>query len=106
MESIQRTEETCIIVVEIKSERDGDGKRSIGVIVDRVSEVLNIAGDNIEPPPEFGAAVETGFILGLGKVGKSVKILLDIDRVLSAQETAKLNEITDQAARAAEIAAA
>jgi purine-binding chemotaxis protein CheW len=106
MESVQRTEETCIIVVEIKSERDGDGKRSIGVIVDRVSEVLNIAGDNIEPPPEFGAAVETGFILGMGKVGKSVKILLDIDRVLSAQEAAKLNEITDQAARAAEIAAA
>jgi purine-binding chemotaxis protein CheW len=84
MASAEKTEETCIIVVEISGQ---DGRKlSTGIVVDRVSEVLNIAGENIEPAPEFGSAVDTQFILGMGKIGQSVKILLDIDRVLSAGE--------------------
>lgn len=84
MASAEKTEETCIIVVEISGQ---DGRKlSTGIVVDRVSEVLNIAGENIEPAPEFGTAVDTQFILGMGKIGQSVKILLDIDRVLSAGE--------------------
>ena len=79
METTDITEQTCIIVVEI-----GQGQHSFstGIVVDHVEEVLDIAGDNIEEAPKFGSAVNTDFILGMGKIGESVKILLDIDRVL------------------------
>jgi len=79
METTEVTDETCIIVAEI-----GHAGREFntGIIVDRVQEVLNIAGENIEEPPELGASVDTNFILGVGKVGDKVIILLDLDRVL------------------------
>jgi purine-binding chemotaxis protein CheW len=80
MDAADVTDETCIIVVEIT--HDGH-KSSTGIVVDRVQEVLDIPGDNIEEAPQFDASVNTDFILGIGKVGESVKILLDIDRVLS-----------------------
>jgi purine-binding chemotaxis protein CheW len=83
METAQKTEETCIIVVEI---RHGGRKLSTGIVVDHVSEVLDIPGESIEDAPSFGAAVDTDFILGMGKIGESVKILLDIDRVLGDEE--------------------
>ena len=95
MPAAQRTDETCVIVVEIEGENGR--KLSTGIVVDRVSEVLNIAGDKIEEPPAFGAAVDTGFILGMGKIGQSVKILLDIDKVLTAQEVVQLAEVSDEA---------
>jgi purine-binding chemotaxis protein CheW len=94
MEAAQRTDETCIIVVEIKS---GDRKLSTGIIVDRVSEVLNIPGENIEEPPTFGATVATDFILGMGKIAQAVKILLDIDRVLAKDEIAQLADVKEAA---------
>jgi purine-binding chemotaxis protein CheW len=74
------TEETCIIVVEIA---DGQRAFSTGLIVDRVSEVLDIAGENIEDTPQFGSSLNTDCILGMGKVNNSVKILLNIDKVLN-----------------------
>jgi purine-binding chemotaxis protein CheW len=79
METTDVTEETCIIVVEIAQ---AGRTFSTGIIVDRVQEVLDIRGKDIEEPPQFGGAVDTAFILGMGKVGDSVKILLDIDQVL------------------------
>ena len=79
MENTEKTDETCIIVVEINN---GKNRFSTGIVVDRVSEVLDIADGNIENSPEFGSSVNTQFILGMGKVGDSVKILLDIDKVL------------------------
>jgi purine-binding chemotaxis protein CheW len=79
MPPAEQTDQTCIIVVEIKKE---GRKLSTGIIVDSVSEVLSIASENIEPSPEFGLCVETDFILGIGKIGARVKILLDIDKVL------------------------
>ena len=88
MNAIEKTEQTCIIVVEIAH---GDGNISTGIIVDHVSEVLDIAGENIEPAPEFGAGVETNFILGMGKIADSVKILLDIDKVLCSDDLAGIN---------------
>jgi purine-binding chemotaxis protein CheW len=87
MESRQRTEETCIIVVEI--EHSG-AKRSAGIIVDRVSEVLNIPGENIEKSPHFSSAEDGDFILGMGKIGKNVKILLDIDRILNTDDLVEI----------------
>lgn len=79
MNEVPRTEQTCIIVLEVR--RDGR-KVSCGMVVDRVREVLNITESQIEPPPDLGAAVQGGCILGMGKVGDRVKILLDIDAVL------------------------
>jgi purine-binding chemotaxis protein CheW len=79
MPSAERTDETCIIVVEAGA---AGRKLSTGLIVDRVSEVLDIAEGQIEDPPSFGGDVSTEVIVGMGKIGESVKILLDIDRVL------------------------
>jgi len=83
METTDTTEETCIIVVETGQE----GRSfSTGIVVDHVEEVLDIAGEDIEEAPQFGSAVNTDFILGMGKIGESVKILLDIDRVLAGDD--------------------
>jgi purine-binding chemotaxis protein CheW len=79
----QDTERTCIVVVQI---RHADGVVVMGTIIDEVREVLDIPGASIEDAPSFGASIETEFILGMGKIGQSVKILLDIDKVLSGQE--------------------
>jgi purine-binding chemotaxis protein CheW len=85
MESAEKTDETCIIVVETLQ----DGRKlNIGLIVDKVSEVLNIAEEAIEDPPELGSSVDAQFILGMGKIGNAVKILLDIDRVLGRGDVA------------------
>jgi purine-binding chemotaxis protein CheW len=73
------TDETCIIVVEINQ---AGRKFSTGIVVDCVQEVLDIARNSIEDAPQFAGSVDTNFILGMGKVGDSVKILLDIDTVL------------------------
>jgi purine-binding chemotaxis protein CheW len=91
MEEIPYTERTCIIVVETRGAR---GALLIGIVVDSVSEVLNIKTGEIEETPVLGADLDTDFILGIAKINGGVKILLDIDRVLSTNETA----ITDKAA--------
>lgn len=77
------TERTCIIVVEITA-----AGRTIlmGIVVDSVSEVLNIKGADIEETPSFGTKLNTEYILGMAKAGGSIKILLDIDRILSIEE--------------------
>ncbi len=79
MEAMEYNERTCIIVVEI-----GNGSSSIqmGIVVDSVSEVLNINSTELEKTPVFGARLDTDYILGMAKMGGEVKILLDIDRVL------------------------
>ncbi len=82
LEEIDYTEETCIIVVDVGKE--------IGIMVDTVSEVLDVSGENVEPPPTISKSVDTSFILGMGKVGEDVKILLDIDRVLTCEELAQI----------------
>jgi len=83
MEAGEYTERTCIVVVEVS--RDG-GYVFIGIVVDSVSEVLNIRGGDIEATPDFGASLDTAYILGMAKTGAGVKILLDIDRVLGSVE--------------------
>jgi purine-binding chemotaxis protein CheW len=75
------TERTCIIVVEIQGET---GAMPMGIVVDAVSEVLNIRGSDIENTPTFGVRLNTDFILGMAKTEGGVKILLDIDKVLGA----------------------
>ncbi|MCK9363692.1 MAG: chemotaxis protein CheW [Syntrophales bacterium] len=87
MAEAEYTERTCIIVVEISGE---GGRILIGIIVDSVSEVLNVKGADIEDTPVFGAKLNTEYILGMAKIGNSVKILLDIDRALSSEELAMM----------------
>jgi purine-binding chemotaxis protein CheW len=81
MAGVKVTEETCIIVVEIG--RNGRTCNT-GIVVDHVSEVLDISEENIEESPQLGSDVHADFILGMGKIGESVKILLDIDKVLES----------------------
>ncbi len=83
METMETTDQTCIIVVEITQQGQGF---NTGIVVDRVQEVLDIAGDDIEDTPQFGSDVQTDFILGMGKIGDSVKILLDINKVLASDD--------------------
>ncbi len=87
MEKIDYTERTCIIVVELKN-RGID--ILIGVVVDSVSEVLNIKAEDIEDTPTFGISLDTAYILGMAKMEGGVKILLDIDMVFSSEEIAAL----------------
>jgi purine-binding chemotaxis protein CheW len=87
MEAKQDTDETCIIVVDIAGET---GSVLMGILVDAVSEVLDIQPEEIEDPPSFGAGFDTRFILGIGKVKNTVKLLLDIDRVLTGVEVSGL----------------
>jgi purine-binding chemotaxis protein CheW len=89
MGEIDYTERTCIIVVEIES---ASGVVLIGSVVDTVSEVLSIKGEEIEDTPTFGAKLDTEYVLGMAKMEGGVKILLDIDRVLSADEVAALDK--------------
>ena len=64
-------------------------------VVDHVQEVLDIDGQDIEEAPQFGSSVDTSFFLGMGKIGDSVKILLDIDRVLGNGDLAESTEQTE-----------
>jgi len=89
MEEIEYTERTCIIVVEIEGQA---GTVQIGIVVDAVSEVLNIPGEEIEDTPTFGTKLDTEFILGMAKMDGGVKILLDIDGVLSGEEVELLEK--------------
>jgi purine-binding chemotaxis protein CheW len=89
IEPIDYTERTCIIVVEISS---ASKTISMGIVVDSVSEVMNIKSGDIEDTPSFGTKLKTEFILGMAKMGSSVKILLDIDLVLADEEVAEIEE--------------
>src|SRR5207244_7212683 len=77
------TQTTCIIVVQVSQEGE---QAMIGLIVDGVSEVLNLASADIDDPPDFGEGIDTPFVLGIAKCKGGVKILLNIEDVLTLQE--------------------
>ncbi len=81
---------TCIVIVEMLQ---GEDKYDLGIMVDAVSEVLEIAASEIEPPPSFGARIRADFIAGMGKVDGHFVIILDIQRVLSVEEMTLLTEV-------------
>ena len=90
MNSIDYTDRTCIVVVEIDS---NSGSLHIGIVVDSVSEVINIKSTDIEDTPSFGMTLSTEYILGMAKMAGSVRILLDIDRVLNTDELVMLDQV-------------
>jgi purine-binding chemotaxis protein CheW len=84
---------TCIVIVEVKGH---EGPQCVGVMVDAVSEVIDIARDAIEPPPAFGAHIRTDFIVGMGRVDGRFVVILDVGRVLSLDEMAALAVVAAQ----------
>jgi purine-binding chemotaxis protein CheW len=91
METVPATDQTCIIVVQA-------GGTLFGAVVDRVSEVVDLAAADVEDTPSFGADLRTDYILGMGKAAERVTILLDIDRVLSHDELERVRSLDGDAA--------
>jgi purine-binding chemotaxis protein CheW len=89
MDQQEYNERTCIIVVEANL---NGSQRLIGVVVDMVSEVVNISSDQIEPPPEYGMTLEHNFIIGIGKIKDRVVIIIDIEEVFLCDELIKMLE--------------
>jgi purine-binding chemotaxis protein CheW len=87
LERAEYNDQTCIIVVDVGM--------MMGIIVDTVQEVHDIPSNSIEPPPQLGGSVDTSFILGMGKVKEDVKILLDIDKVLTTDDLVALQEVSE-----------
>lgn len=79
LESREYDGRTCIVVVNIKD-------KSVGLVVDRVSEVADIPESQIEPPAQIGSGTASRYIQGMGKIDEEVKILLDVDRLLYEDE--------------------
>jgi len=86
---------TCIVILEVSR---GETSQVIGVVVDAVNAVLDIAAADIEPAPSFGMRIRTDFIQGMGKVDGRLLVLLDIGQVLSAEDI----ELLDSARETAE----
>jgi len=92
MEEIEPTDRTCIVIVEVVASQ---GTVQMGIIVDSVSEVMNIQEDDVESPPDLSAGDRTRYILGMAKMEESVKILIDIDKVLSEDKVKELERVSN-----------
>lgn len=93
MDEVETTRETTIIVVEIRFQ---NRQEQIGVLVDSVSEVLDIAEQDIEDAPTLGASLDTNFIIGMAKTKRRVISLLSIEQVLSMQDIIKLGNLSKE----------
>ena len=87
MDETMITDETCIIVIKTSS-------LMMGILVDKVSEVVNVASGDIEDTPSFGADVDTKYLLGVGKTGGRVRLLLDIEKVITKSDIINMKKAT------------
>jgi purine-binding chemotaxis protein CheW len=85
MDETQMTDETCIIVIKTST-------LMMGILVDKVSEVVNVGSGDIEDTPSFGAEVNTEYLLGVGKAGGRVRLLLDIEKVITASDVINMKK--------------
>jgi purine-binding chemotaxis protein CheW len=85
----QVSRRTCIVIVEINS---GAHKQSVGAMVDRVNEVIEVAAADIEPPPAFGTRIRTDFIAGMARIEGRFVVVLDTDRMLDIDELGRVGE--------------
>lgn len=92
------TKRSCIVIIETGT--DDQEAIQMGIVVDAVSEVLEIPASDIEPPPEFGARIRIDFISGMGKVGGKFVVMLDLDRILSLDEITVIADIGQNSAPA------
>jgi len=88
------TKTTCIVIVETQFESQNT---TIGIIVDAVSQVMELATDDLQPVPEFGTRVKVDYLLGMAQLGKKFALLLDVDKVLSTDELLHLNGVASSA---------
>lgn len=88
MDQTDITDETCIIVIKTSS-------LMMGILVDKVSEVVNLSSDDIEDTPSFGSEVNTEYLLGIGKTGGRIRMLLDIEKVITASDVINMKKATD-----------
>ncbi|MDU2063259.1 MAG: chemotaxis protein CheW [Sporomusaceae bacterium] len=86
--SVEINDRTCVIIVDIKG-------IAVGLLVDTVAEVLNIAEADIVPPPQLNNGYQQRFIKAIGKVGDAAKLILDCDRILTADEVNNLSDLKD-----------
>lgn len=89
---------TCIVIVEVHAGEEAS--QDLGVIVDAVSEVVEIPAAEIEPPPSIGTRIPGSFIEGMGKVAGKFVVLLDVDRVLSSDDIVGAAQAVDEAVQA------
>lgn len=94
LEDAEYTALTVIIVLSIHTEK---GERVIGVVVDSVSDVLNVKPEDIKPTPDFGSGVDTEFLNGLAASGDDMVMLLDVDKMLSSDELNNLSSLDTEA---------
>lgn len=80
--NLERAEYTAVTVIIVLSVETGNGRRDIGVVVDGVSDVIDVDNAGIKPPPDLGGQVSTEFIRGLAAVSENMVMLLDIDRLI------------------------
>ena len=90
--SSETSKRTCVVIVEIEGVED---KHVVGLLVDAVNEVLDIAPSDIEPPPSFGARIRSDFLQGVGKVKGKFVLLLDVDRALSLDEIGQFGDAAE-----------
>lgn len=88
MNETQITDETCIIVIKTAT-------MMMGVLVDKVSEVVNVGSGDIEDTPSFGADVNPEYLLGVGKIGGQVRLLLDIEKVITASDIINMKKAAE-----------
>lgn len=92
LEAVEYTPTTVVIVLSLIT---GGRERTFGIVVDAVSDVLNIAAEDIRPKPDFGTVVDADFISGLATVDKHMVMLLDIDRLLRVDELEAISSVTE-----------
>jgi purine-binding chemotaxis protein CheW len=85
MNQTEITDESCMIVIKTAS-------LMMGILVDKVSEVVNVASDDIEDTPSFGSDVDTEYLLGVGKTGGRIRLLLDIEKVITAYDVINMQK--------------
>ena len=90
---------TCVVLVEVDVD---DEHRVVGLVADAVSQVIDLRPDDIEPPPAFGTRLQVEYLLGMAKLGKKFALILDIDKVLSADERIDAASIAVECAAGAE----
>jgi purine-binding chemotaxis protein CheW len=88
---------TCIVIVDAQFE---DQETTVGLIVDAVSQVMELSDDNIQPVPDFGTSVKMDYLIGMAQSGKKFALLLDVDKVLTTEELRDLSEVSSSAENA------
>ncbi|GAA3539908.1 chemotaxis protein CheW [Zobellella aerophila] len=88
LDSIEYGVQTVVIVVNV-------GERVVGIVVDGVSDVMTLTPEQIKPAPEFGVALSSNYLSGLGSVGERMLVLVDIDKLLTGEEMALVEQVAD-----------